>query len=292
MLLRLLAILFPIVAIVAAGFWVGRRRQPDLADANRLNLDLFVPALIFVSLAGKPLDLASLGYLAVGAVTVILGCGLVALPVARWLRVAPLTLVPPMMFNNSGNLGLPLALLAWGDSVMPAAILLFVVQTGLHFSLGAWMLDPHTRLHQLWRVPVLAATVAGLIVGTARIDMWPPAMTALRMLGDISIPLMLFSLGLRLSQSQWRDLRLAGGLAIARPLIGFAIAWTYALAVSLPAQQAALLMVFGTLPPAVMNFLFAERYRQEPERVASIVLVGNLAAVLVLPVALAAILAG
>jgi predicted permease len=49
-------------------------------------------------------------------------------------------------------------------------------------------------------------------------------------------------------------------------------------------------MLFGALPPAVMNFVFAERYGQEPERVASIVLIGNLAAVIVLPVALAAVL--
>ena len=51
-----------------------------------------------------------------------------------------------------------------------------------------------------------------------------------------------------------------------------------------------LLLVFGALPPAVLNFLFAERYKQEPERVASIVLIGNLAALLFLPLALALVL--
>ena len=51
-----------------------------------------------------------------------------------------------------------------------------------------------------------------------------------------------------------------------------------------------MLLVFGALPPAVLNFLFAERYKQEPERVASIVLIGNLAALLFLPLALALVL--
>jgi hypothetical protein len=51
-------------------------------------------------------------------------------------------------------------------------------------------------------------------------------------------------------------------------------------------RDAAMLLVFGALPPAVLNFLFAERYRQEPQRVASIVLVGNLAALIFLPLAL------
>jgi hypothetical protein len=110
------------------------------------------------------------------------------------------------------------------------------------------------------------------------------------MLGDISIPLMLVGLGTRLSQSRWHDWRLAGALALLRPAVGFAVAWLIANLLRLPSQQASLLMLFGALPPAVMNFIFAERYGQEPERVASIVLIGNLAAVLVLPVAIAAVL--
>ncbi|MFY9721282.1 MAG: AEC family transporter, partial [Azonexus sp.] len=58
----------------------------------------------------------------------------------------------------------------------------------------------------------------------------------------------------------------------------------------LQGREAAMLLVFGALPPAVLNFLFAERYRQEPERVASIVLIGNLAALIFLPLALALVL--
>jgi malate permease and related proteins len=291
MLLRLLEILFPIVAIVAAGFFLGRYRGADLTDANRLNLDVFIPALVFVSLAGKPLQLGTLSLLAGGAMLVIAACGLLAWAACRPLRLTPRTLVPPMMFNNSGNLGLPVAFLAWGDSIMPAAITLFIVQTSLHFSVGLKILDPRVGLASLWRVPVIGATVAGLVVGANRIELWPPLLTALRMLGDISIPLMLVGLGTRFSQAHWHDWRLAGTLALLRPAIGFAIAWLVATAVRLPPQQAGLLMVFGALPPAVMNFIFAERYRQEPERVASIVLIGNLAALLVLPVAIALALA-
>ena len=58
----------------------------------------------------------------------------------------------------------------------------------------------------------------------------------------------------------------------------------------LNARDSAMLLVFGALPPAVMNFLFAERYQQDPARVAAIVLIGNLAAIVVLPVALTLVL--
>ncbi|MNY67225.1 hypothetical protein D3C86_2047730 [compost metagenome] len=52
-------------------------------------------------------------------------------------------------------------------------------------------------------------------------------------------------------------------------------------------EQTALVVLFGALPPAVLNFLMAELYQQEPERMASIVLIGNLASLLFVPLGLA-----
>lgn len=290
MLLRIVSILFPIFAVVAAGYFYGLRHRPEMAVANRLNMDVFVPALIFATMAGKSFDLTAYAGLAVGGLAVLLGTGLVAWPVARRLDVQVKTFVPPMMFNNAGNIGLPLALLAWGEEALPAAVVLFTVETGLHFSLGARMLDPRARLLQLWRIPVVAAALAGVAVALVRIPLWTPALTAVRMVGDISIPLLLFALGVRLTEVSFRDWKVAVAGAVLRPAAGMALAWVLARALALPAQQSAMLLVFGALPPAVLNFLFAERYRQEPERVASIVLIGNLAALIFLPLALALVL--
>jgi len=50
-------------------------------------------------------------------------------------------------------------------------------------------------------------------------------------------------------------------------------------------QQQALIL-FSVLPPAVLNFLLAERYQQEPQRVAAIVLIGNLASLIIVPTVL------
>jgi predicted permease len=74
---------------------------------------------------------------------------------------------------------------------------------------------------------------------------------------------------------------------VARPAIGMALSLVLVWLVPLPERERALLMVFGALPPAVLNYMFAERYNQEPEKVASMVLLGNVLAVLFLPLALA-----
>ena len=288
--LRLLAVLFPIFGIVAAGYFYGRRHKPEMAVANRLNMDVFVPARVFAALAGKSFDLAAYAPLALGAFLLLVSCGLLAWPFARLCGVPAKTLVPPMLFNNSGNIGLPLALLAWGEAALPAAVILFMVENTLHFTLGARWLDPQARLLMLWRIPVVFAAIAGLLVATLKITLWAPLLIGIKMLGDISVPLMLFALGVRMTGFTLNDWQLATGSAVLRPLAGMAIAWGIIHLLGLEGRDAAMLLVFGALPPAVLNFLFAERYRQEPQRVASIVLIGNLAALFFLPLALALVL--
>lgn len=287
---RLLAILFPIFGIVAAGYFYARHHKPEMAVANRLNMDVFVPALVFAAMAGKSFDLAAYAPLALGGLLVLATCGLLAWPVARLLGLPPKTLVPPMLFNNSGNIGLPLAVLAWGESALPAAVILFMVENTLHFSLGARLLDPQARLLTLWRVPVVFAAIAGLAVAVVKIPIWPPLVIAIKMLGDVSVPLLLFSLGVRMTDVSFGEWKVAAGSALLRPLLGMAVAVGVTRLLGLQGREAAMLLVFGALPPAVLNFLFAERYKQEPQRVASIVLIGNLAALLFLPLALALVL--
>ena len=290
MLIRIVSILFPLFAITALGYFVGRRVKPDLSHANKLNMDVFVPALVFAAMAGKSFDLAAYAPLALGGFLVLATCGLLAWPIARLVGIQPKTLVPPMLFNNSGNIGLPLAVLAWGEDALPAAVILFMVENTLHFSFGARLLDPTTRLLTLWRIPVVAAAIAGLAVALLKIPVWQPLVIAIKMLGDVSVPLLLFSLGVRMTDVNFREWKVAVGSALLRPLAGMAIAYGVIALLGLQGRDAAMLLVFGALPPAVLNFLFAERYKQEPQRVASIVLIGNLAALLFLPLALALVL--
>ena len=290
MLIRIVEILFPLFAITALGYLVGRRMKPDLSQANKLNMDVFVPALVFAALANKAFDISAFLPLVVAVSLIVLGSGLVAWALARALGMQPKTLVPPIMFNNCGNLGLPLAVLTFGETALAPMVVMFMVSNLVHFSFGAWLLDHRVRLLTVWKVPSVLATCLGLSVSLSQFEVWPPLLIAIRMLGEISIPLMLFGLGVRLADSRISAVGIGVFGALARPLIGLALAWAVLQLIELPAREQALLLVFGALPPAVLNFMFAERYQQEPGKVASMVLIGNLAAVIFLPLALALVL--
>lgn len=291
MLLRILGIVFPIFAIVAAGWLYARYRHTrggiDMGFANRLNMEIFVPALVFAALTAKSFDLGAYDRLAVGALALLLASGLLAWGLARVLGEEPKTFAPPLMFVNAGNMGLPLLVLAFGEAALPAAVVLFFVENTLHYTLGTWLLDHRARLWNLWRVPVTFAALAAFAVNLAGIEVWPPLYTAIELTGDVAVPLLLFSLGVRLAVSRFSDLRIGLIGAVARPALGMALAWALNLVLGLEGRDAAVLLVFGALPPAVLNYVFAERYGQEPAKVASIVMLGNLAALVSMPIALA-----
>ena len=75
--------------------------------------------------------------------------------------------------------------------------------------------------------------------------------------------------------------------AVLAPLSGLAMAWLFCRIVDISRADQDILFVFGALPPAVTNFIFAERYDREPEKVAAIVAIGNAAAIVFIPIALA-----
>ena len=287
MLLRIAGIVFPIFLIVLLGFAYGRKRQPDMGVANQLNMAIFLPALIFSALAGKSFNLADNAFIALGAVVVVLGSGLLAWPLARLLGYQARTLLPPVMFNNVGNMGLPLLLLTFGPGALGAAVMLMLVLTLLQFALSAWILNGRLRLDMLWQEPVFAAAALGVTVSLTQATVWAPLMTACKLLGDISLGLMIFSLGVRLSTARLNAWGIGVVGAIATPVSGMLVAWAYGALAGLPRSEQDILFIFGALPPAVSCFIFAERYQQEPDKVASIVMIGNAAALLFIPLALA-----
>ncbi|UCH54096.1 MAG: AEC family transporter [Pseudomonadota bacterium] len=287
MILRIIGIVFPVFAIVAVGYLYARFRRPDMTAANQVNMAVLVPALIFSVLSAKDVNLVQYGALALAATLVVLGSGLLAIPVARIAHVPAKTFVPPMMFTNSGNMGLPLAVLAFGEAALPAAVVLLLVENGLHFTLGTWMMDRRAHWLDVLRQPIVLATIAGVAVALGGWHPPRPLAIAIELLGQASIPLLLFALGARLTSVDWRDWRIGLLGAVTCPLTGVLTVLLLLPWFALDAQQTAMLIVFGALPPAVLNYLVAERFSQEPARVASIVMIGNLGAIVSIPIALA-----
>lgn len=287
---KLLLTVFPLFLVVAIGAFYGRWKPTDISTANRMNMDVFVPALVFSVLADKSFDMVAYQDLALASGLIVLGSGVVLLPIVKLLGWNLKTFIPPMMFNNTGNMGIPLIVLAFGEAALPAAVMVFIVEMLLHFSIGLYILDHRTKLSAMLKMPVVQATILGFIFSFMGWSLPEAVAIPMDMLGQISIPLMLFTLGVRLLSVDLSDWKMGITGAILCPLSGLLMAWLATFIWTFDPQQMAILIVFSALPPAVLNYMIAEQFNQEPARVASIVLLGNFASVITLPLVLAWVL--
>lgn len=287
LLTRIGQVIIPVFLIVAVGFFYGRRNRPDLTAFNRIVLDVLAPLLVYSGLADRDFRLQEHGALLAAGALMILGCGAIGWLLARGTHTEPRTLVPVLMFNNSGNMGLPLALLAFGPAHFGAAVALFSVSNLIHFSLGARITSAHARTRDLLLSPLMVGTLLGF--ASAATGVRPPDVifTAMKLTGDSMLPLMLFALGVRLTALRRADVPRGLLGAFARPLSGLLLGLPLAWAFALEGASRGQLILFAALPPAVMQYLLAERYGQEPEKVAAMILLGNALAIIFIPVALA-----
>ncbi len=113
-----------------------------------------------------------------------------------------------------------------------------------------------------------------------------PLFQGMKLLGEACIPIMLFALGVRMLEVNLRSWHIGLVGAVVCPLAGLLMAGLLDLVLPLTAGQRGQMYLFAALPPAVFCFMVAERYRQEPDKVAAIVLLGNLAAIGFVPLGL------
>jgi predicted permease len=294
---RIAGIILPVFVVIAIGYgyarWRGEVVRSDMASVNRLSMEVLAPLLVFSALAAKEFDLLHNGWLLLASVVISLGSALLAWPLAALLGYDWRTFLPPMMYNNSGNMGLPLMLLAFGPDSLSAAVALFTASTFVYFSLGVKMLQ-HGRsasrrpgsLLQLFKSPIMMAMLLGVLFALLHIPLPKPLFAAMKLLGDASIPIMLFSLGVRMMDISFKSWKIGLVGAITCPLVGLIVAFLLDQVLPLSSSQRGLMYLFSALPPAVFCFMLAEQYRQEPDKVAAIVLIGNLASLLFVPLGL------
>jgi len=284
--LRIIGIITPVLIISAFGYGYGRLARPDMTWINRLSTDMLFPMLIFSAMASKDFHILEYLPLIGGSIAVLAGSGLIAWWVSRLLGYNPHAFVPSMMFTNTANMGLPLTLFAFGPAMLPPAVAVFMIFSLAQFTIGVRICDPKAHISGILKGPMLWAMIIGVAMSLLRLSLPPWLATSTKMLGEAAIPLGLFTLGVGFAS--FRVERWSIGIvgALLRPISGLLIAWPLIFVLPLTKPMQGVLLLYAALPPAVMNYIFADRYQQEPGLVSAIVVGGNLASILFVPLAL------
>ena len=280
---KIASITLPIFALALVGFLYGRRVKPDLAGANKLVIDIVLPVLIFISLSAKSFDpLAALSFTAASIVLIVFS-GLLAWPVARFSGATLPAFGPCAMFSNVGPVGIPLIGLAYGPEGMATAVVLLVISNVLHFTLGAGVMSGKIDWRMVYANPLVWATVLGVACSQSKLVLPEWIQTSCTMIGSVLVPMMLMSLGVRLASSQVADARVGVQSGVLIMIVRLAAVFLTLLLMPLQGMERGSLILFACIPPAVFNFLLADKFQVEPNKVASTVIVGHVLSLAFLP---------
>ncbi len=296
MLSELLAILAPIVISVSAGFIWGKTGSDFPADfISRIVMNIGTPCLIISVMAKVDVQPSVMGQVALATAIIMSAMGLFGWALLRWMKLEISTYLPPLIFPNNGNMGLPLCLFAYGQTGLALALGSFMVMMVATFTVGLLLVSTSEggivkRLASIAKQPVIYAMVIAvlLLITDTELPRW--ISNTLDLLGGIAIPLMTIALGVSLATLRihfWkRSLlfsvsRVGGGL-----LFGFIVCEF----MGLTGTPRNVVLLQSAMPVAVFNYLLALRYNQKPEEVAAMVLVSTVIAFIGLPFLLLVIL--
>jgi len=289
--LTVLEIVAPVFMLAAIGFtWVKLGFDYSVEFVTRMAMTLSVPCLIFVSLMQTEIDPAALTTLSLAAVVAY---GVLTAAMQILMRAGGLeqrTYAAPMIFGNTGNLGLPLALFAFGETGLGYAVVVFAIMAIWSFTYGIWLVSGGGSVLKVVKEPLVAATILG---GVFLWQGWetPVFLTnALDLIGQMAIPLMLITLGVAVARLTPGRVKLATVLSALKVVLCAAIGWTVGLWFGLDDTALAVLVLQVSTPVAVTSYLLSEKYGADAQAVAGLVVVSTLMAVVALPVLLAFLL--
>ena len=289
-------VVLPVMLVAAAGAVVGRWRAVPAEPLSAVVFLLFTPALVYDSLANS--DLAAGLSLRIAAVAVIIYVvGYVAATAWSLLvrheppQRAAFALVVTSL--NTGNMGIAVALLAFGEIGVQIAVLTWVVHATLITSAGiviATLPSGSSRqaLVKPFAYPALYAAVLGFAANGLDIELPVTIEAPIATLADATVPAMLVVLGLQLGRGlgDLGELADAAAGSVLRLLLGPLVALGAALALGLEGATRDVVIVLAGMPTAVIATIVATEFDVRPQFVTRSVVTSTLASVATLTVLL------
>lgn len=288
MLFQLFSVIAPVLICAVIGFvWRKQGRAFDTALVTTLVTNIGTPCLTFFTLVDTKIEIDA--FLTMGAATAVTMVAFYAIYFVflKVMKLSQKAFLSALAYGNVGNMGLPLCLLAFGENGLALAIAYFTVNVLCLFTIGVAVPAGATSVGALLRLPILYAVGAALVfmfTGWA-VPEWVYNTT--RILSGLTVPLMLITLGVSLAGLGVKSVPRAVMLSVMRIGVGFLVGLATAEAFGFTGAERGVLIVQCAMPVAVFNFLFAERYGNQPEEVAGSVVISTVLSFATLPFLLA-----
>ena len=285
--LAVLKILFPVFLLGLVGFiWSKWNFDYPIDFVTRLTMNIALPCLIFTSLMNTDIDSQLLNSIILGSVLTYIILTICCYIFIRLIKIDNATYLPPMIFGNTGNLGLPLAYFSFGSEGLNYAIIIFTVMGIYSFTFGIWILSGNSNYKEIVKSPIFISCILGSISLFTGIKTPDFVTNSIELIGQMAIPLMLITLGVSVATLKLKNFYMSFYVVIYRTVICLAVSIGVALYFNFPDVPTAILILQLTTPVAVTSYLLSEKYKRNPSEVASLVVLSTVLSIVYIPIIL------
>lgn len=280
----LIPIIAPVMICALLGYAWARSGLPfEREFLTRIIMNIGSPCLILNGITGLNVDAQAFGSMLLIAITILVTCSLIGAAALLIARQPLRSFLPPVVFGNTGNLGLPLCLFAFGSEGLGLAIAVYLVYSVTQFVFGPLVQGRESAWKTLIQTPIVYAALIGVTLLATDTPLPETLANTVQLLGGLAIPLMLLALGYSLASFRVRRPGIALSLAVFRLALGFGVGVGVSELFGLTGTMRGVVIIESAMPLAVFNYLLAARYDRHPQDIAGAILISTIFAFLTMP---------
>ena len=285
--LKLIDVIFPVFFIIAIGFYLGKKNRKFNTDwITNFAGNVGTPAMIFYTITTTGITLSVFIEYFIYALIIIGGFAVIGVIFLFFLKKDIISELPPLILPNTGNMGVPICLFAYGTSGLGVASAIASVIILLHFTIGVLLAKKSFSMKILiTNMPIYAIFISIIVLYYEwKIPGYIENTTFL--LTYATIFLILMSLGIALSRLKvvsWADASILGGVrVIIGPIIGFSLIKF----LGLTGFAAGVLLIQSAMPSAILTYLVGSMYSEKKvvDSIASVIVTSTVMSFITIPI--------
>ena len=285
--LKLIDVLFPVFFVIGIGYYLGKKNPNINTDfITTFAGNVGTPAMIFYTITTTGVTLSVFTEYFIYALIIIGGFSLVGILFLLILKKDFISELPPLILPNTGNMGIPICLFAYGTAGLGVASAIASVVILLHFTLGVLLAKKSFSLEILIKNMPIYGIIVSVIFLYFEWDVPGYLENTTFLLTYATIFLVLMSLGIALSRLKvvsWTHASILGAVrVIIGPIIGFGLIKFF----NLNGFAAGVLLIQSCMPSAVLTYLVGSMYSEKKvvDSVASVIVTSTIMSFITIPI--------
>ena len=285
--LKLFEVLFPVFFIVGIGYYLGKKNPNfDTTFITNYSGNFGAPALFIFAITSSGVTYSVFSEYFIYAIIALTSFALIGVIFLFFMKKDISRELPPYFLPNTGNMGIPICLFAYGTLGMGVAAAISSLVILLHFTINIFLASKKFDIKIILKSPPTYAVIVAVYFLYFDLEMPKVVLNTVMLLGYAMIVLILMSLGVSLTQLKVFSLKDSVISSIGRVIIGPIIGFMIIKLFDLSGFAAGVLLIQSAMPSAILTYLVAEMYspKKVVDSISSMIVVSTLMSLITVPI--------